>query len=246
MIYLPFLKAIYSLNLTFEKCRLMGTNAAPRSFALPIYLLIASRGRKHYDAQVQRVRSGLYTLGEHMRDTNNGDKKSLAVFEKASRLEKLRQYLILDSGAETAYDDMTRLVCDQLKVPISLITFQDRHRHWYKSRVGMEASESARLGSFCEHGVTCGQGKVFVVEDALADPRFDTHPLVTSAPYIRFYAGAPIVSPDGDMFGMICAIDTVPRIIAAARLTMLSNIAADVMLLLEARLSSRQSADVSP
>ena len=177
-----------------------------------------------------------------MMDAKSGNNENQTAVREFNRLEKLREYLILDSGAETAYDDITRFICDQLKVPISLITFQDSHRHWYKSRVGIKASESARLGSFCEHGVTCGKAEVFVVEDALADPRFSSHPLVTSAPYIRFYAGAPIVSPGGAMLGMVCAIDIVPRTIAAAQLTTLCTLAADVMVLLEARLVTRKLA----
>ena len=180
-----------------------------------------------------------------MHDAESGNKENLAAVREASRLEKLRAYLILDSGAETAYDDITRLVCDQLKVPISLITFQDSHRHWYKSRIGMETSESQRLNAFCEHGYQNGEGQMFIVEDARADSRFDTNPFVTSAPYIRFYAGAPIISSGGNIFGMVCAIDTVPRIIAPERLTTLSNLAAEVMLLLEARLTARQQANGS-
>lgn len=165
----------------------------------------------------------------------NGQDAAETPSPELSRLEKLRKYLILDSGPETAYDDITRLICRELGVPMAMITLVDEDRHWFKSRVGMEASETARSVAFCEHAAA-EPDKVFVVQDARLDSRFQTNPLVTSGPFIRFYAGAPIVSPEGLVMGTVCALDTEPRVISAEHLARLSAIAADVIALLEARL----------
>lgn len=125
------------------------------------------------------------------------------------RLAKLLSYDILDTESETAYDDITRLVAQICNVPIAVISLVDRDRQWFKSVQGLDASQTDRDISFCTH--TIWQHEPMVIHDATIDPRFANNPLVTGAPYIRFYAGAPLITSDGYAIGSLCAIDTQPR-----------------------------------
>lgn len=126
------------------------------------------------------------------------------------RLEALYRYNLLDSPPEAAFDTITRVLSRLLDVPIALVTLVDRDRQWFKSRVGMEdVAETPRSHAFCAH--TIMRDDVFLVPDAAADPRFSDNPLVTGPPYIRFYAGAPLVTDEGFRLGSLCAIDHRPR-----------------------------------
>jgi len=129
--------------------------------------------------------------------------------DEAARLEKLRRYAILDTLPSESFDRITRLAGRLLQVPIALVSFVDAERQWFKSRVGLEATETPRHLAFCAHAI-CGDG-VFVVPDARQDRRFAGNPLVTGAPHIRFYAGAPLRTTDGHNLGTLCAIDARPR-----------------------------------
>ena len=108
---------------------------------------------------------------------------------------------------------------EQLNVPIALLTLVDGQRQWFKSRVGLEATETPRDISFCGHAIM--KNDLFVVEDASSDPRFADNPLVTGEPHIRFYAGAPLSSPSGHHIGTLCVIDTVPRTLGPVELSIL-------------------------
>jgi GAF domain-containing protein len=159
--------------------------------------------------------------------------------QEAARLEALRQYQILDTPSEQAYDDFTLLASFICEVPIALITLVDAERQWFKSKVGLEVSETARNISFC--GYTILSNKTLVVNDALCDQRFVNNPLVTSDPSIRFYAGAPLISPEGHALGSLCVIDRQPRALSELQKTALESLARQVVAQLELRRVSARS-----
>jgi PAS domain S-box-containing protein len=128
---------------------------------------------------------------------------------EAERLQALQSYGVLDTPPDAALDDLTGLASRLCRTPMALISLVDQDRQWFKSRVGVELSETARSVSFCAHAIL-GDG-VTVVEDALSDPRFSSNPLVTGDPGIRFYAGAPLKTADGHALGTLCVLDREPR-----------------------------------
>ena len=125
------------------------------------------------------------------------------------RLEKLRQYGVLDTPPSEAFDRVTRLASRLLKMPIALVSLVDADRQWFKSRVGLDAIETPRELAFCAHAI-CDTA-VMVVPNAQEDPRFRENPLVTDDPDIRFYAGVPLKTEDGLNMGTLCVIDRCPR-----------------------------------
>src|SRR6266852_9555476 len=128
---------------------------------------------------------------------------------EAKRLKVLLQYQVLDTVPEEVFDDLTELADRICEAPIALITLVDEDRQWFKSKVGISDKETSRDISFCAHAIL--QSDLFIVSDATKDQRFAHNPLVTSDPRIRFYAGAPLITPDGHALGTLCVIDKVPR-----------------------------------
>jgi diguanylate cyclase (GGDEF)-like protein/PAS domain S-box-containing protein len=139
------------------------------------------------------------------------------------RLRSLRSLAILDTPAEHRFDQFTRLAAAAFGVPIALVSLVDSDRQWFKSRVGLAASETHRSLSFCSLAVE--SDVPLVVADARQDARFSENALVLGAPHIRFYAGQPIRSHDGFAVGTLCIIDTKPRNLTDEQLSMLRSLA---------------------
>jgi len=129
--------------------------------------------------------------------------------DEKARIQALRKYRILDTDPEKAFDDLTILAAHVCETPVALISLIDSDRQWFKSKVGVNISETPREVSFCSRAIE--QSELFVVPDASKDPRFSSNPFVVSEPKIRFYAGAPFSSSDGHPLGTLCVVDLVPR-----------------------------------
>jgi diguanylate cyclase (GGDEF)-like protein len=125
------------------------------------------------------------------------------------RLETLRSLKLLDTAPEERFDRVTRLARRVFGVPIALVSLVDADRQWFKSRQGLDATETPRDVSFCGHAIV--GDRILVVSDATGDERFCDNPLVCGDPNIRFYAGYPLSAPDGSKIGTLCVIDRQPR-----------------------------------
>ncbi|MES1986826.1 MAG: PAS domain S-box protein, partial [Pseudomonadota bacterium] len=156
---------------------------------------------------------------------------------ESARLSALARYEVLDTVCEQEFDDITLLASQICEVPIALISLIDEHRQWFKSRVGLDATETPRDISFCGHAIH--QNVLFEVTNALNDSRFADNPLVTGAPNIRFYAGMPIITGDGLALGTLCVIDCKPHELTLRQRDMLVVLARQVMRLLEAKVASK-------
>jgi diguanylate cyclase (GGDEF)-like protein len=149
------------------------------------------------------------------------------------RLADLEDYRIVDTQPEESFDRIARLAGQVTQTPVALISLIDRDRQWFKSSIGIETSETAREMAFCAHAIMGDD--VMVVEDATQDTRFADNPLVTAEGGIRFYAGAPLKSPNGHSLGTLCVIDRVPRRMEQRTREMLKDMAAMVVSELELR-----------
>lgn len=159
---------------------------------------------------------------------------------EARRLKVLWQYDVLDTVPEEMFDDLTDLAANICHAPISMISLVDDDRQWFKSSRGLNERETHRDLSFCAHAI-CQPG-LFVVGNAARDSRFKRNPLVTGSAGVRFYAGAPLVTPDGHALGTLCVLDTVPRKLSVSQQRALGLLARVVMNLLELRSHSRELA----
>ncbi|AVH70252.1 GAF domain-containing protein [Nostoc sp. 'Lobaria pulmonaria (5183) cyanobiont'] len=152
---------------------------------------------------------------------------------EVTRLEALRQYQILDTEPEEAYDNLAQLAAFICGTPISLVNFIDENRQWFKAKIGLDVSEMPRnvgLSYLCQE-----QRNVVVISDTLADEKLASNPVVTGYPYIRFYAGVALITPKGDMLGTLCAIDQVPRQLSQKQVEALVGLSRLVIAQLELR-----------
>jgi two-component system cell cycle sensor histidine kinase/response regulator CckA len=163
--------------------------------------------------------------------------------DEAGRLAALQSYGVLDTPPEPEMDDLAALVAHLCGTPMALISFVDEHRQWFKARHGLTATETPRSVSFCGHAI---QGPdLFIVSDAATDARFADNPLVTGEPHIRFYAGAPLITPDGHALGALCVLDRQPHSLTTGQQNALRVMARHVMAQLELQRQTREIARVN-
>ena len=158
---------------------------------------------------------------------------------EVQRLKALDSYHIMDSEMEVEFDRLTELASLICGVPITLVSLIDANRQWFKSRVGLDAPETPRDISFCQYAITVAE--LFEVEDALNDDRFKNNPLVQGDPNIRFYAGQPLIDPEGYALGTLCVIDRVPRKLDAAQRRALEILAIEVTAQIVARKHTQEA-----
>ncbi|MBC3880230.1 PAS domain S-box protein [Undibacterium sp. LX40W] len=139
------------------------------------------------------------------------------------RLEELYCMHILDTPHDERFDRITRIARHHFKVQISLVSLVDSDRQWFKSKQGLDVNETDRESSFCSHAIL--EDRIFIVEDTHLDYRFRENRLVTSSPYIRFYAGVPIHSFNGFLIGTLCIIDDKPRSMSSSDIETLHELA---------------------
>lgn len=166
--------------------------------------------------------------------TVTADSGSVTMHE-ASRLERLYELQILDTPNEIVLDRLTRTAAHVANAPMAYISLIDRDRQWMKSKMNLDVSETPRSVAFCDH--TIRTSEVLVVPDSLQDSRFRDSPLVHGSPGIRFYCGAPLMTPDGYGIGSLCVIDTQPRDHPSpAVITCMEDLAATAMDIMKMRL----------
>ena len=158
--------------------------------------------------------------------------------DERQRLDALYRYDILDTPPEKTFDSITVLASHVCKTPVALLVLIDEGRQWFKAKVGVRLKETPREFAFCAH--TIMQRALFIIPDATQDERFTTNPLVTSGPQYRFYAGAPLVTPDNRALGTLCVIDRVQRTLTAAQKKDLLALSRLTMTELELRRSLRE------
>ena len=153
------------------------------------------------------------------------------------RLKLLESYSILDTLPELDYDNLTDIAAAICGTPISLITFIDEERQWFKSRHGIDVSETPRDYSFCAHAIN-DPNNVFIIEDSRKDIRFFDNPAVSGNPNIIFYAGVPLINEMGLPLGTLCVIDHKPKTLSENQIHSLKALSDQIMKLLELRLKS--------
>ncbi len=166
---------------------------------------------------------------------------------EARRLATLREYRVLDTPPEPAYDDLARLATHVCQATSAAVALVDERRLWFKAAYGLEPGMGAlpREGAFCAHALHT-PAEILEVCDASADERFARHPLVVGAPHIRFYAGVPLVAPNGDAIGTLCVFDPAPRTLTAGQRDALWALSRQVIAQLELRrITSRLSAGIA-
>jgi len=163
--------------------------------------------------------------------------KNLALEKERERLKELYAYSILDTKEEKDFNDLALLAAQICGTPISSISLVDKSRVWFKAITGLDATEAPRNITVCSH--TIEQSGVMVINDLTKDERFKNNPFVTENPFLRFYAGVPLVSTHGFSLGALCVVDKSPRDLTVHQLSALKIIATQVMTQMNLRLHIR-------
>lgn len=158
--------------------------------------------------------------------------------DEAQRLAILQRYAVLDGTRDEALDDLTELAMEVCETPYAVICLVDADRQWFKSRAGLTAPAPPRALSFCQYGLESKE--LFIVPDTTQDPRFAESPLVTGESHVRFYAGAPLLAPEGAVLGRLCVMDRVPRTLTARQERTLRVLARQAMTNLEFHRQQRE------
>jgi adenylate cyclase len=161
--------------------------------------------------------------------------------DEAERLRALRELELLDSEPEEEFDELVRRAAEATGAPIAVITLVDQARQWFKARVNLELESTDRDLAFCAHAIL-SPDDLTIVPDTLEDERFNDNLLVTEDPNIRFYAGAPIFTPDGFPIGTLCVIDAAPRGLSEEQADALRDLAREVSKQIERRRLERATA----
>ena len=166
--------------------------------------------------------------------SSDGADAASATADRATR-ERVDEYAILSTERDAAFDRVVFTAAQMFRVPIAIVALQDGERLWFKAQVGLGITEVPSTIAFCS-AIT--HSSPLVVEDATTDPRFADNPLVTASPNIRFYAGAPLITPDGIRVGSLCVVDRSPKILLARQMWQLTQLAQSVVSILEQRRST--------
>lgn len=159
---------------------------------------------------------------------------------ETERLAALRRYQVLDSESEQAFDEIVELASQICQTPIALVSLIDEKRQWFKASVGLDATETPRELAFCAHAIHGEQ--LFEIPETLEDERFADNPFVTGDPHVRFYAGMPLITEDGQALGTLCVIDRQPRTLNELQTRTLQVLSKQVMTQLELRLKLKEAA----
>ena len=158
--------------------------------------------------------------------------------DEPERLEALRRYGAFGLLRSTVFDDIARLASFICRTPMSMISLIDSNRQWFLAKTGIDSCETSREASFCAHALVGTE--MLIVEDTQADARFSRNILVTREPFIRFYAGAPLLTSDGYALGTLCVVDYVPRTLDADQMEALRSLSRLVMTQLESSRLKRE------
>ena len=145
-------------------------------------------------------------------------------YDEPQRLQALHALQVLESSLDPHFQQLVGLTSQIFETPISLVSLVDENRQWFKASIGLSATETPREVAFCAHAIL--NDDPLIVEDATQDERFSENPLVLGEPHIRFYAGAPLISPAGYRLGTLCAIDLKPRKVNALQVAALQTLSA--------------------
>ena len=162
---------------------------------------------------------------------------------ESKRIESLKSYLVLDTESEEEIDNLTQLASEICETPISLVSLIDENRQWFKSKIGLEVNETSRDVAFCAHAIN-EKDDLFIIEDARKDKRFFDNPLVTSDPYVIFYAGVVLKSDEDLPLGTLCVIDNSPRKLSDKQIRSLKTISKQIMNLLNYKKSMHKQEEL--